>query len=57
MKESTVDFNYLLQKDSWQECPSNSDVNINFHVFMDTILNHYITEFPLKPFQGSNREK
>jgi hypothetical protein len=51
MKESIVMFNYLLEKELWQDNLLNSDVNISFDVFMDTILYHYIIEFPLKTFK------
>jgi hypothetical protein len=37
-KGNIEEFNYLLQKELWQESLSISDVNSCFKAFMDTIL-------------------
>jgi hypothetical protein len=43
---STVDqFNYLLEKESWQEGPSNSGVNTSFNAFMVMMLIIIIQHF------------
>jgi hypothetical protein len=47
-KESIQEFNYLLQKESWQKSLSSSDVNASFNAFMDMILYYYNIAFPLK---------
>jgi hypothetical protein len=56
-KESIDDFNYLLQKKSWHESLSNSDVNTSFISFMDTILYHYNTTLLLKAVYGTSMRK
>jgi hypothetical protein len=47
-EEAIQEFNYLLQKELWQESFSNSDANSSFNVFMNTILYYYNIAFPLK---------
>jgi hypothetical protein len=47
-KESIDEVNHLLQKDSWQECFLNLDVNTSFNVFVDLILYQYNIAFPLE---------
>jgi hypothetical protein len=39
-KDSIGEFNYLLQKESWQESLSHSDVNASFDAFMVTSFYH-----------------
>jgi hypothetical protein len=46
-EEGIQEFNYLLQKELWQENFSNSDAKSSFNVFMDTILYYYNIAFPL----------
>jgi hypothetical protein len=48
MEEGIQEFNYLLQKELWQQSFSNSDANSSFNVFMDMILFYYDIAFPLK---------
>jgi hypothetical protein len=55
--KGNIEYNYLLQKELWQESLSISDVNSCFNAFMDTILYHFNTVFPLKTFRSSNVRK
>jgi hypothetical protein len=50
-------FNYLLQKESWQESFLRLDLNISFNAFMDMILHHSNTVFPLKTVYMSKIRK
>jgi hypothetical protein len=56
-KESIDEFNYLLQKESWQECFLNLDVNTSFNAFIDMIFYHCNITFSLKTVYRSNIEK
>jgi hypothetical protein len=56
-KECIDEFNYLLQKEPWEECLLNLDVNTSFNAFMDSILYHYNIAFPLRTVYRSNTEK
>jgi hypothetical protein len=53
-KESTDNFNYLLQKESWQESISKRDVNTSF---MEIILYLCDIAFPLKTLHRGNIKK
>jgi hypothetical protein len=56
-KESINEFNYLLQKASWQKSLSNYDINTSFNALMDTILYHYNTTFSLKTVCNIRKNK
>jgi hypothetical protein len=56
-KGNIEEFNYLLQKELWQESRSIADVNSCFNAFMDMILYHINTAFPLKTVHSSNIRK
>ena len=47
-KEGVQEFNYLLQKELWQESFSNSDASASFNDFMDMILYYFNIAFPKK---------
>jgi hypothetical protein len=56
-KESIDEFTYLLQKETWQKCFLNLDVNTSFNAFMDLIFYYYNIVFTLKTVSRSNIEK
>jgi hypothetical protein len=55
--EGIQEFNYLLQKELWQESFSNSDTNASFNAFMNAILYYYNTAFPLITVYTSKTRK
>jgi hypothetical protein len=56
-KEGILEFNCLLQKESWQESFSNADANSSFNAFMDTFLYYFNIAFPLKTVYMSKTRK
>jgi hypothetical protein len=50
-EEGIKEFQYVLNKETWQELFLESEVNAKFNTFMDTFLYYFDTVFPLKLVQ------
>ena len=48
MDENIEEFQYLLQKEKWDEVSASSEPNTSFNIFMDTFCYYFNTAFPIK---------
>jgi len=48
MDKNVEEFQYLLQKENWDEVSVSNEPNMSFNVFMDTSSYYFTTTFPLK---------
>jgi len=48
MDKNVEEFQYLLQKEKWDEVSASNEPNTSFHIFMGTFLCYFNIEFPVK---------
>jgi len=46
--KNVEEFQYLLQKENWDEVSASSEPNTFFNIFLDTFSYYFTTTFPLK---------
>jgi hypothetical protein len=48
MDKNVKEFQYLLQKEKWDEVSASNEPNTSFNIFMDTFRYYFNIAFPVK---------
>jgi hypothetical protein len=47
MDKNVAEFQYLLQKEKWDEVSASNEPNTSFNIFMDTFRYYFNIAFPV----------